>query len=139
MPGITHMSWLDDHGTLRRLHRHWRGIRRCTPAIARSSAVSIRPRASTQTCLRLCRLRIEHLHDMASDEGERWRSLQATQARAVRSGDASELDAPQRAALRLAENIPFAPHAVTDADVAAAKAHFRRCRHGHAVDRLRFF
>ncbi len=74
--------------------------------------------------LELTRLRIAAIHDFDAE----WQirdaqvALTDTQLDALRRGTTEPFDAGERAALVLAEQMPFAHHSISDDDVAAARA-----------------
>jgi len=73
--------------------------------------------------LEIARLRIAAIHGCEA-EAAMDLALDERQAAALQSGDASPFDAPVRAALTLAEHMPFDHHGISDADVSAAADHF---------------
>jgi len=76
--------------------------------------------------LELCRLRIAAIHDCAAERDIRDAavSLSAAERTALDSGDPAPFDAASRAALALAERMPFDHHGITDQEVATAERHF---------------
>jgi alkylhydroperoxidase family enzyme len=73
--------------------------------------------------LELCRLRIAAIHDCAQEWGIRDAEVALTQPQmeALRSGDLSNFDPPERAALELAERVPYQHHQLTDEEVVHAE------------------
>ena len=76
--------------------------------------------------LELCRLRIAYIHDCQAELAVRDAEVALTDAEiaALRTGEFDSFDASERAALTLAEHIPFAVHSIEDAWVTAADEHF---------------
>lgn len=74
--------------------------------------------------LELCRLRVAAIHGCDSE----WEirdgavSLGARELEDLRTGRLTEFELAERAALALAEQLPYAHHQISDAQVAAAKA-----------------
>jgi len=76
--------------------------------------------------LELCRLRIAIAHDCEAERAIRHATARVTDAEVAALGRwrTAECFAPgERAALTIADKMPWAPHAVTDDDVAALRAH----------------
>jgi alkylhydroperoxidase family enzyme len=73
--------------------------------------------------LELCRLRIAAIHDCDAEWQVRDAQVELTPAQlaGLRSGRFDAFAEDQRVALELAEQLPFAHHAVTDAQVAAVQ------------------
>ena len=76
--------------------------------------------------LELCRLRIAAIHDCAAEWAVRDAAivLDEAEAAALKRGDFAAFTVSERAALAIAEQIPFQHHGVSDADVAAATEAF---------------
>lgn len=75
--------------------------------------------------LELCRLRIAAIHDCESEWAERDPEVQLddTELATLRRGELGPFDDAERAALVVAERIPFQHHELTDAEVANLKKH----------------
>lgn len=74
--------------------------------------------------LELCRVRIAQIHDCAAELmiADETASLSDDDKTRLAAADFSGFDEAEQAALALAEQMPFAHHAMTDADVARADA-----------------
>ncbi len=74
--------------------------------------------------LELCRLRVAAVHDCATEFARRAPGVQLAphEVDAVRVGDASPFDAQARAALALADALPYNHHQVADDEVARVRA-----------------
>lgn len=76
--------------------------------------------------LECCRLRIAAIHDCDAE----WRVrdpaviLSSAEQAALRHGECGPFPPAQRAALQLAERMPFDHHGMEDAEVTAAREHF---------------
>jgi alkylhydroperoxidase family enzyme len=73
--------------------------------------------------LELCRLRIAAIHDCPQEWGIRDAEVALTepQMESLRSGDLASFDPAERAALELAERVPYQHHQLTDEEVAHAE------------------
>lgn len=76
--------------------------------------------------LELCRLRIAYIHDCQAELAVRDDEvvLDDAQEAALRAGDFDVFEPAERAALTLAEHMPFAAHGIEDEWVSTADDHF---------------
>ena len=74
--------------------------------------------------LEICRLRIAAIHGCAAEWAVRDAQVALSEdaVQALERGEFSRFDDAEQAALAVAEQIPFAHHQISDADVAALKA-----------------
>lgn len=139
MAGVTRVSWIGGEST------SWSALLAQQPALAAGYQHFYRAlwqgREADRRLLELTRLRIAAIHDCDAE----WRlrdhsvALDDAELQALRRGDPQSFSATERAALRLAERMPFDHHGIDDQDVQAARDHLGEAGTVHLLVALAFF